>query len=113
MLLDDHPIKDQRWESVSADHPFLQIEDVPDRPTRPRRFLPNMTLTSNVTLPLYYRSAEGPPGFRFLLTSVCLAPKPAEETGSTVTQHTFNLIAHSHLHPHVSVQGMGGPVSLQ
>ena len=41
-MLDEYPLKDQRWESVSRGHPFLGVEDVPDRPERPRRFVVNM-----------------------------------------------------------------------
>ena len=42
VMLDEYPLKDQRWESVSLGHPFLGVEDVPDRPERPRRFVVNM-----------------------------------------------------------------------
>ena len=41
-MLDEYPLKDQRWDSVSPGHPFLGVEDVPDRPERPRRFVVNM-----------------------------------------------------------------------
>ena len=41
-VLDEYPLKDRRWESVSPGHPFLGVEDVPDRPERPRRFVVNM-----------------------------------------------------------------------
>ena len=46
-MLDDYPLKDQRWENLSPDHPFLGGADVPDRPEfrsfeRPRRFVVNM-----------------------------------------------------------------------
>lgn len=51
--------------------------------------------------------------FRSLLPSICLAPKPAVLPSGTVTQHTSNLSAHLHLHPHISVDCMVGPVSLQ
>ena len=41
-MLDEHPLKDQRWESVSPGHPFLGVADVPARPGRPRCFVMNM-----------------------------------------------------------------------
>ena len=42
VMLDEYPLKDQRWESVSPGHPFLGAADVPDRLERPRRFVVNM-----------------------------------------------------------------------
>ena len=55
-MLDDYPLKDQRWESVSPDHPFLGGADVPDRPEKhvccehARCCAAGLTVTSDLTL---------------------------------------------------------------
>ena len=41
-MLDDFPVKDQRWDGVPPDHPFVGVEQVPQRPDKPLRFVLNL-----------------------------------------------------------------------
>ena len=42
VMLDDFPVKDQRWDGVPPDHPFVGVEQVPQRPGKPLRFVLNL-----------------------------------------------------------------------